>query len=230
MKKFIIAVVLLLGIAAGVAYYFYQKISYKPDWYAEAETADRYQLLTDHIDDLERRIVKDLKNGKSVKIPANRVVPLLVNQLEKKTGVEIRKTVKAVKTTISSDRIEMEMIIDLIQMPPVNLPKKVQKTIEQILKAVPKNALNELYIRGDLKTEKREKAINFDPISNISIGKMSLPLEELKKKLGTKQKLSLESFPISDFELKENAILLKPIVGKAKKQADSTPIFKQNKK
>jgi hypothetical protein len=61
-----------------------------------------------------------------------------------------------------------------------------------------------------LQPEKQENTVSLDPVSSLSIGKMKMPLEELKKKLGSKRKLSLKSFPISDFKLKDNAIILKP--------------------
>jgi uncharacterized membrane protein YagU involved in acid resistance len=57
---------------------------------------------------------------------------------------------------------------------------------------------------------KQGDSVSLDPLSGISIGKMNLPLAELKKKLGTNRKLSLKSFPFSDVELKQNAIILKP--------------------
>jgi len=209
MKKFIIAVVLLLGAAAGTAYYFYGKVSYQPDWYLENNTTGR-DLLTDNIDAFERKIRTDLKNGKSVKIPANRIVALIANQLEKKTGFEIRKAIKTAKTTINSGKVEVEMIVDVHRMPLDNLPDDAQKALEQLLKMVPENALNDLYVKCSLQPEKQKNTVSFDPASSLSIGKMNIPLEELKKKLGSKRKISLKSFPVSDFKLKDNAIILKP--------------------
>jgi hypothetical protein len=209
MKKFIIAVVLLLVVAAGTAYYFYGKVSYQPDWYLENNTTGQ-DLLTGNIDAFERKIMTDLKNGKSVKIPANRIVALMANQLEKKTGFEIRKAIKAAKTTITSGKVEVEMIVDVPRMPPDNLPANAQKALDQFLKMVPENALNNLFLKCNLTPEKQENTVSFDPASNFSIGKMNIPMEKLKEKLGSKRKLSLKSFPVSDFKLKDNAILLKP--------------------
>jgi len=209
MKKFIIAVVLLLGAAAGTAYYLYDKASYQPDWYLENKTTGQ-DLLAGNIDAFERKIRTDLKKGKSVKIPANRIVALMANQLEKKTGFEIRKAIKAAKTTINSSKVEVEMIVDVRRMPLDNLPENTQKALEQFLKMVPENALNDLYVKCNLQPEKQKNTVSFDPLSSLSIGKMNIPLEEFKKKIGAKRKISLKSFPVSDFKLKDNAIILKP--------------------
>ncbi len=209
MKKFIIAVVLLLGVAAGTAYYFYDKVSYQPDWYLENNTTGQ-DLLTGNVDAFEKKIRTDLKKGKSVKIPANRIVALMANQLEKKTGFEIRKAIKAAKTTINSGKVEVEMIVDMRRMPLDNLPDNAQKALEQFLKVVPENALNDLYVKCNLQPEKQENTVSFDPASSFFIGKMNIPLEKLKEKLGSKRKISLKSFPVSDFKLKDNAIILRP--------------------
>jgi len=213
MKKIAIFVMLLLCAAAAAAYYFYNRMSYQPDWYADGKTGRQY-ILTYNVDDLERKIIADLKKGKSVRIPADRIVPLIANRLEKQTGLEIQKAIKAVRSTIKSDKFEMEMIVDVREMAPENLPGDAQKALEQLLKVVPENALKDLYVKCDWQFEKQKDFVSLKPASGLSIGKMNLPLAELEEKFGSNRKISLKKFPISDFELKENRIVLKPKTAK----------------
>lgn len=213
MKKIIIFVMLLLCAAAAAAYYFYNRISYQPDWYTSGKT-DRQYILTYDVDDMESKIIADLKRGKSVGIPADRIVPLIANRLEKQTGLEIQKAIKAVRPTIKSDGIEMEMIVDIREMAPENLPADAQKALEQLLKVVPENALKDLYVKCDLQFVKQKDFVSLKPASGLSIGKMNLPLADLEEKFGSNRQISLNKFPISDFELKENSVVLKPKTAK----------------
>ena len=213
MKKIIIFAMLLLCAAAAAAYYFYNRISYQPDWYAGGKTGRQY-ILTYDVDDLERKIIADLKKGKNVGISADQIVPLIANRLEKQTGLEIQKAIKAVRSTIKSDEIEMEMIVDVREMASENLPGDAQKALEQLLKIVPENALSDLYVKCDLQFVKQKDFVSLEPVSGISVGKMNLPLAELEDKFGSNRKISLKKFPISDFELKENSIVLKPKTAK----------------
>ena len=213
MKKLIIAVVVLLLIIAGVLYYFYDRFSYQPDWYAKGQPAGQYRL-PDNVDALERKIIRDLKKGKQVEIPAIQVVALVAYQLEKKLGYEVRKAIKAAKVSTHSGGIDLEMIVDMSRMPVENLPAEGQKALEKLLKVVPENALNDLFVKCNLQLEKQDDFVSFDPLSSVSVGKMKLPLSGLKKKLGSKGKIPLKKFPVSGFEFKENSIILNPKSGR----------------
>ncbi|MBU0987746.1 MAG: hypothetical protein KKH68_10900 [Proteobacteria bacterium] len=209
MKKFIITVLVLLAATGGVAYYLYDRLSYQPDWYSKDMAADQYQIPV-NVDALEKQIKRDLKNGKSVKIPAKSIVALVADQLEKKTGFEVRQAIKASRTTINPSGVELEMIVDMHRMPLENIPDDARKALDQLLKIMPESALNDLYVKFNLQLLKQEDAVALDPLSSISLGKMNLPVEKLKKKIGSKRDLSLQTFPASNFELNENAIILKP--------------------
>nr|MBC8360394.1 hypothetical protein [Candidatus Desulfatibia profunda] len=209
MKTIIKVIGVLLCIAAAIAYYLYNRVSYQPEWYLEDKGVGEFQF-TGNVDDLERKIKQGLQNGESVRIPANRMIDLVADQLEKKTGFEIKEAIKAAKTTIDPSGVEVEMIVDMRLIPPEKLPKDAQKAFKQFLGLVPKNALNNLYIKCNMQALKQEGSVSLDPLSSISIGKMNLPVAELKKKIGSKRTFSLESLPISDVEFEKDAIILKP--------------------
>jgi len=209
MKKIIIAILVLLCVGAGVVYFLRDRVSYQPDWYLEDNTTGQ-DLMVFNADLLERKIKSDLKKGKSVTIPANRIPGLIVNQLEKKTGFEISAAVKASRVTINSGQIEMEMIVDVRQVPTENLPEDAQKVLEHVLKLVPENALKDLYVKCSLQPEKHLDGVSLDSLAGISIGKINLPLSEIEKKIGSKRKAGLKSLPVSDFKLTKNALILKP--------------------
>ena len=213
MKKWIIAFLVLLGIIAGVVYYFYDRLSYLPYWYAKDQPAGQYRLPAE-VDALEAKIIRDLNNGKQVEIPALEVVALLADQLEKKLGYEVRKAIKAAKVSTHSGGIDLEMIVDVRRMPVEDLPAEWQKALDQLLKVVPQNALNDLYVKCYLQIEKQDDFVSFDPLSRVSLGKMNLPLSDMKKKLASKGKIPLKKFPVSGFEFKENSIILNPKSGR----------------
>lgn len=132
MKKIIKVVGVLLCIAAGITYYIYNRISYQPEWYLQDKGAGEYQL-TGNVDDLESKIKQALENGRSVEIPASRMVALIAGQLEKKTGFEIQEAIKADRTTIDPNGVEVEMIVDVRLIPPENLSKDAQKVLKKFL-------------------------------------------------------------------------------------------------
>jgi len=209
MKKFIIAAGVLLCIAAGIAYYIYNRISYQPEWYLQDKGAGEYQL-TGNVNDLESKIKQDLENGRSVEIPASRMVALIAGQLEKKTGFEIQEAIKADRTTIDPNGVEVEMIVDVRLIPPENLSKDAQKVLKKFLELVPEKTRNNLYVKCNMQVLKQAGSVSLDPLSSISIGKMKLPVAALNKKTGSKRKFSLESLSLSDVEFGKNAIILKP--------------------
>ena len=213
MKKLILAMVLLLFAAAGVAYYFYQKISYQPEWYAMQKTSRDYALPS--VDEnLEKKIEEDLKKGKPVQIPADRIVPLLVGQLEKMTDIKFRKAVKAVRSTVKPTGIEVEVIADVRKVATEGIPDKAKKAFDQLIKHVPENALNDLYIKCDLRPMKQGDFMSLDPSSSISVGKMNFPMAKLAEKFDLNQNISLKDLSLSDFDLKDGAIVLKPAATK----------------
>lgn len=209
MKKIIKVVGVLLCIAAGIAYYIYNRISYQPEWYLLDKGTGEYQL-TGNVHELESKIKQALENGRSVEIPANRMVALIAGQLEQKTGFEIQEAIKAERTTIDPNGVEVEMIVDVRLIPPDNFSKDAQKLLKKFLDLVPENTRNNLYVKCNMQVLKQAGSVSFDPLSGISIGKIKLPVAELKKQTGSKRKFSLESLSLSNVELGKNAVILKP--------------------
>jgi len=209
MKTIIKVAVVLLCVAAAIAYYIYNRISYQPEWYLQEKEAGEYQL-TGNFNVLQSKIKQALESGKSVEIPASHMVALIAGQLEKKTGFEIQEAIKAERTTIDPNGIEVEMIVDVRRIPPENLSKDDQKLLKKFLELVPEKTRNNLYVKCNMQVLKQAGSVSLDPLSSIFIGKMKLPVSALQKQTGSKGKFSLESLSLSDIELGKNAIILKP--------------------
>lgn len=208
MKKTAILILLIAVIVAGATYYFYNRFTFQPKWYAPAEMNQEF-LPDENTDNLQHELEHQLITEKSAKINDNQILPLMINQIEKKSRINVRQMIKAVQTTVEPDEIQMEMIVDVNQIPHNELPPPLENALAQITKLMPAPVLEELYVKLNLFPFKRDNSITFHPNSTVTIGKLEFTLAELEKKFGVNSQIPLNQLNFSDFELIKNAIILK---------------------
>lgn len=209
MKKAMAILCLLLAVAAGVGYFVYDRLTYRPGWYeagdAAAQPADIGALVK-----LGDTIRQQLADGKKARIPADQLIPLAMAQIEAKSGFPLSKTLKGHRVTVTRDGIEAEMIVDFTQLPTERLPGDFRKLVDGMVGRLPDGALRNLYVRSRLKPVMKNGTLNLDPASGLSIGKMEVPLNKLEKALGKSARVPLDRFPVGDFKLTDQFLHLLP--------------------
>lgn len=210
MKKLLVIIpILLVAAAIGTGFYFYRQVAYQPSWYTAGQSRGE-PLSTAGIPELDERIRQDLARGKTVTVPADRLVALAAARIEAQTGFKIGKMLKGHRLTITQGGIEAEMILDAGMLPMDKFPADARKLMDRVLDKLPSGTLRNLYVRTRLKPVLEKGILNLDPSSGLSVGKMDLPVEKLVEALGENGKIPLSRFPVGDFKLAEDALVLIP--------------------
>jgi hypothetical protein len=197
MKKIIALVVLCsIGLTIGIAYFYVQRASELPDWYADKPEPIQSPNSTPSISPsptpptrtataIQEKIKTAKPGAVQEKLTAAEVDNLIIAGLTKSNNVTtaLPSAVKEIKTQIQQDQIRTGAIIDLAEVE--NMPSSSRTEImRRLLKVMPQLRGKPVYIGVAGKLSVKDGQPQLSPDSKLQIGKIELPLNDVAKQLG----------------------------------------------
>jgi hypothetical protein len=197
MKKIIALVVLCsIGLTIGIAYFYVQRASELPDWYADKPEPIQSPNSTPSISPsptpptrtataIQEKIKTAKPGAVQEKLTAAEVDNLIIAGLTKSNDVTtaLPSAVKEIKTQIQQDQIRTGAIIDLAEVE--NMPSSSRTEImRRLLKVMPQLRGKPVYIGVAGKLSVKDGQPQLSPDSKLQIGKIELPLNDVAKQLG----------------------------------------------
>ncbi len=156
----------------------------------------------------QTRLEKILREEGSVRIAAGDLVPLFIDQMRGEDDFDPYTVIRGAKSTLTPGQVTVEMILDVNAIPAERLTPDGVRVLDEIRKLVPGKYLHEVYVKATLLPQVRGDEIEFAGNSSISIGRISLPFSELKKRFNIQPRIDLHSFLIRDMEIENGYLVL----------------------
>ena len=197
MKKIIALIVLCsIGFTIGIAYFYVQRASELPDWYADKPEPAQPPNSTPSIitsptptprtaTTIQEKIKTAKPGTMQEKLTAAEVDNLIVASLTNKNGqtTTLPSAIKEIKTHIQQDQIRTGAIVDLTEVE--NMPASSRtEMIKRLLKIMPQLRGKPVYIGIAGKLAIKDGQPQLAPDSKLQIGKVELPLNDVAKQLG----------------------------------------------
>ncbi len=196
MKKIIALTVLCsIGITMGVAYFYVQRASELPDWYADdqpAQTPSSFKPPSPPLTPPARTATTIQKNFQTAKpgavqeqLTAAEVDNLIIAGLTKNNSAakNLPLAVKSIKTQIQQDQIRTGAIIDLAEVESMP-PSPRTEMMGRLLKIMPQLRGKPVYVGIAGKLLVKDGQPELAPDSKIQVGKVELPLNDVAQQLG----------------------------------------------
>jgi hypothetical protein len=167
----------------------------------ESETPRRISrsAIINQLEELEIR-------GKAT-ISEEQVYPL-IQATFRESGFDPDLFLKACKTTFSVNHATLELIVDLRHAPHQAFSASGERAWLTVMQMAPEEALSGVYLKMDLFPYKENNMVRFLSGSQLSVGKIAIPLQEVEKKFGLKMQINLDALSLADFQLKDHQLLL----------------------
>ncbi len=157
------------------------------------------------------RISRELSGNEPVKISAaelDQIVALSIAQMMPGQNADF---LKAVKSSIGTEKIDLEMIVDVNKIPWEQLPSQA-RLAQTLLTQLASTSNSELYMKVSGAPVAKEEQLGFDDNSTIQIGKISYPLKTFLAMPGINQivpsRIPLKSVPFKTVSLEEGFLVL----------------------
>jgi len=213
MKTFLIVILVVILGALGVGYYLYNQVAYTPDWYESANTTEVQKLIASS-GEVENEIRQKLQSGKEVDLTSESLTSLVMANVKKKLGVDPEKMIKGLNTKINSDKVTLEAVLNLKDMPQDILPQSAKGFFNKIADLIPGNLFENLYVKIEGKPYIENGAIQLGNINFIQLGNVKYSKDEIMKELkgleNVKQYFPINGAQISDLILNEGTLKLLP--------------------
>jgi len=262
MKKFLIVLIVIAGVAAGIYFYMTSRVNYLPDWYthgeypqaAEEAAPDSSDVISENEPPLDveipapnsnspdasnppagsqsetpshdvprkkavpqtqktvDKITRDLAKNEVVKISEAELDQLITASVAQATPNKEAEFLKAVKSSIGEDKIDVEMIIDVNKIPWEDLPPKA-RLAQGLLGQLTSRSSSDLYVKVSGAPVVKDQQLAFDENATVQIGKLAYPLKDFLNTPGIKQiipsQIPLNKAPFKDVALEKGFLVLK---------------------
>jgi hypothetical protein len=209
----IIAIFLSAAILAAVlmAFNFYRKVLYVPEWYAESRSDSTWTCDTADAVISQKLAALDssLKNRAVVSVPEKILVPVMVREVNRRSKIDIEKMVRAAKVTVQENLAEVEMVVDVNKLPMEKLPPEAKKAADQIIGMLPQGALNDVYLKVDFSGMKNGGALCLDTHSRVRIGKIEFSVGEIEKITGINSRDVIKALGFNNFSITDSGFVFK---------------------
>jgi len=211
MKKLVLIIFAILILISAVVFYFYNRISYTPDWYNSNEYRVGKQVVA-QAKGTTKRIDNELTNGTKSAIDEEELNSLIIEKMDVEFPGQTNQFIKAFRSDIQPDNITVETIVDLDHLPLERLPVYYQKTIREFINTFPKGSRQNFYIQISGKPVLQNGQVQLDQDAKIYLGKMEYPLSSVLKQIAGNHRLEafipLSELPFKNFHLEEDKIVL----------------------
>lgn len=157
------------------------------------------------------RISRELSGNEPVKISAAELDQIVALSIAQMMPGQEADFLKAVKSSIGTEKIDLEMVVDVNKIPWEQLPSQA-RLAQTLLTQLASSSNSELYMKVSGAPVAKEEQLGFDDNSTIQIGKMSYPLKTFLAMPGINQivpsRIPLKSVPFKTVSLEEGFLVL----------------------
>lgn len=211
MKKLLLIIFIILILTASFVYYLYTRISYTPDWYDEHKFDVNAEMFIQS-KGTSAKIYDELNKKKRSIIDENDVNALILEKIYQQIPESSAKVVKALRSEVSPEKVVIESVINLDEIPFKNLSPRYQNAVKKFLSSFPEKSRQNFYIRISGKPIQNNDQIELDEEAKIQLGKMEYPVRTVVKQISGNNQLKtfipLNELPFKNFRLDEGSIIL----------------------
>jgi len=158
------------------------------------------------------KITGDLAKNEVVKISEAELNQLITASVVEVTPNKEAEFLKAVKSSIGEEKIDVEMIVDVNKIPWEDLPPKA-RIAQSLLGQLTSRSSSDLYVKVSGAPVVKDQQLAFDDKTTVQIGKLAYPLKDFLNMPGIKQiipsKIPLNKAPFKDVALEKGFLILK---------------------
>lgn len=261
MKKFLITLIVIAGVAAGIYFYMTSRANYLPEWYTGGDYPRVGEVVPDSSTTLPEteprrdgetpspnshspaasnppagsepgtpprevprkqatpqtrktvdKITRDLAKNEMVKISEAELDQLITASVVEVTPNKEAEFLKAVKSSIGEEKIDIEMVVDVNKIPWEDLPPKA-RIAQSLLAQLTSRSSSDLYVKVSGAPVVKDQQLAFDDNATVQIGKLAYPLKDFLNTPGIKQiipsQIPLNKAPFKDVALEKGFLVLK---------------------
>lgn len=161
------------------------------------------------------RQLEELEIRGEATISEDQVYPL-IQETFRQSGFDPDRFLKACKTTFGVNHATVELIVDLREAPHQAFSASGERAWLTVMQMVPEEALSGVYLKMELFPYRENNMVRFLSGSQLSVGKITIPLHEVEKKFGLKMQINLDALSLADYRLTDHQLqLLKPLSASA---------------
>jgi hypothetical protein len=159
------------------------------------------------LDEINRNLTKN-EAARISEEELNRIVLLSITEMMPHKNVDF---MKAVKSNIQTEKIDLEMIVDVNKIPWNDLPPKARLT-KNLLDQLPSKSTSELYMKISGVPVVSGDQLSFDDNATVQLGKLAYPLKDFLAMPGVNQiiptRISLRQAPFKNVRLEDGFLIL----------------------
>lgn len=208
MKAVLVIFLILIVLFGGAYLYLTHKLAYQPDWYHPEEAPAALEQAEQQFPVLEKKLNKQWREKDEVVLSSDELSTLITKRAREMKEQNLHKALKAVHSKVTPEKIEIEMIVDVEQLPKDQLPPAALKALDKITQFLPRKALNNLLVKIDAVPRQEGDQIVIGDDAQITIAGISMSVKEAMQRFNIPAS-SFSSVPIKDFQLGLNSITIK---------------------
>jgi len=211
MKKVLLIIIILLVLTGALIYYLYTRISYTPDWYDAGQfRVDKEMIVRSNR--TAESITAELTMKKRAVVDAEMLTSLILGEIHRQIPEESDQVLKALRCEMEKDRIFIESVINLDEIPLKKLSPAQQNAVKKLLSSFPENSRQNFYIGISGTPVLDGDRIELGPEAKVQLGKMEYPLQSILAQISGKNQpatfVPLSKFPFKNFHIEGDKIIL----------------------
>jgi hypothetical protein len=211
MKKLLAIIVIILLLTGALIYYLYTRISYTPEWYADHQYDVSSQMILQS-KGTTSKINDELSKNKRSIIDEKELNDFILEKIHDQIPEKSDQVVKALRSEVSGDKIVIESVINLDEIPFKNLSPKYQSTVKKFLGSFPEKSRQNFYVRISGKPIRTNDHIELDEGAKVQLGKMEYPVKAILKQISGENQVEtfvpLNELPFTNIHLEDDKIVL----------------------
>lgn len=211
MKKLLVIIVIVLLVTGALLYYLYTRISYTPDWYVDHQYDVNNAMFLQSMGTASKINDELSKNKRSI-IDEKELNDFILEKIHNQIPDKSDQVVKALRSEVEGDKIVVESVINLDEIPFNNLSPKYQNTVKKFLSSFPEKSRQNFYVRISGKPVRTNNHIELAEGAKVQLGKMEYPLQAILKQLSGDDRLEtyvpLNELPFTNVHLEGDKIIL----------------------
>jgi hypothetical protein len=211
MKKLLIVIAVIIVLSGALLYYLYSKITYTPDWYNDHQFNVNSQIFLES-KGTTAKIYDELSRNKSSILDENDLNALILEKINEQIPEKSAQVVKALRSEVYQDKIVIESVINLDEVPLKNISPKYQNAVKNFLSSFPQKSRQNFYIKISGKPIRNNNRIELDPEAKIQLAKMEYSLQTVLKQISGSNKFNtyipVNDLPFGKMHIEEDRIIL----------------------
>ena len=136
------------------------------------------------------------------------LIPVMLREMRGSDPFDPRSVILGAKSTITPERLVIEMMVDLTKFPDARLGPQGAAVFKKVKGMLPEKTLSELYVKGDVRPLIAGEQVLMASGSSLGIGKFTFNAAEIQEKFGVQPRIDLNHFAFRKFRLGQGYIEL----------------------